>query len=111
MRRECMLWENLTGGMSASVFRIATCLLVHATGILKNFFISLLFHLFFLILTCSCPYSYNLKPVLTATHMFRPYIYVLNIRTDPIPYNMTISVNYYIFFPLKKHDSSFAIAS
>ena len=25
-----------------------------------NFFISLLFHLFFLILTCSCQYSYNL---------------------------------------------------
>jgi hypothetical protein len=25
----------------------------------ENFFISLLFHLFFLILTCSCPYSYN----------------------------------------------------
>ena len=26
----------------------------------KKFFISLLFHLFFLILTCSCQYSYNL---------------------------------------------------
>jgi hypothetical protein len=26
----------------------------------SNFFISLLFHLFFLILTCSCQYSYNL---------------------------------------------------
>ena len=32
--------------------------------------ISLLFHLFLLILTCSCPYSYNL--MLTATYMCRP---------------------------------------
>ena len=35
--------------------------------------ISLLFHLFYLILTCSCPYSYNL--MLTATYMCRFYIY------------------------------------
>ena len=34
--------------------------------------ISLLFHLFFLILTCSCHYSYNL--MLTTTCMCRPYI-------------------------------------
>jgi hypothetical protein len=39
----------------------------------RNFFISLLFHLFFLILNCSCPHSCNL--MLTATCMFRPYIY------------------------------------
>ena len=32
--------------------------------------ISLLFHLFLLILTCSCPYSYNF--MLTATYMCRP---------------------------------------
>ena len=38
----------------------------------KNFFISLLFHLFFLILTCSCQYSYNL--MLTSNCMCRPYI-------------------------------------
>jgi hypothetical protein len=36
------------------------------------FFISLLFHLFFLILTCSCQYSYNL--MLTTICMCRPYI-------------------------------------
>jgi hypothetical protein len=35
--------------------------------------ISLLFHLFYLILTCSCPYSYNL--MLTPTYMCRFYIY------------------------------------
>ena len=34
--------------------------------------ISLLFHLFFLILTCSCQYSYNL--MLTSNCMCRPYI-------------------------------------
>ena len=38
----------------------------------QNFFISLLFHLFFLILTCSCQYSYNL--MLTSNCMCRPYI-------------------------------------
>jgi hypothetical protein len=37
-----------------------------------NFFISLLFHLFFLILTCSCQYSCNL--MLTSNCMCRPYI-------------------------------------
>jgi len=36
----------------------------------QNFFISLLFHLFFPILTCSCPYSYNL--MFTATYMCQP---------------------------------------
>ena len=36
-----------------------------------NFFISLLFHLFFLILTCSCQYSYNLMS--TSNCMCRPY--------------------------------------
>jgi len=35
--------------------------------------ISLLFHLFILNLTCSCPYSYNL--MLTTTYACRPYIY------------------------------------
>ena len=35
-------------------------------------FTSLLFHLFFLILTCSCQYSYNL--MLTSTCICRPYI-------------------------------------
>jgi hypothetical protein len=39
----------------------------------KNFFISLLFHLFFLILTCSYQYSYNL--MLTSNCMGRPYTY------------------------------------
>jgi hypothetical protein len=37
----------------------------------SNFFISLLFHLFFLILTCSFQYSYNL--MLTSNCMCRPY--------------------------------------
>ena len=37
-----------------------------------NFLISLLFHLFFLILTCSCQYSYNL--MLTSNCMCRHYI-------------------------------------
>jgi hypothetical protein len=37
------------------------------------FFDSLLFHFFFLIITCSCPYSCNV--MLTATYMCRPYIY------------------------------------
>jgi hypothetical protein len=41
-------------------------------------FISLLFHLFFLILTCSRPYSYNL--MLTATYRCRPYIYIMWIK-------------------------------
>ena len=31
----------------------------------------MLFHLSFLYLTCSCPYSYNL--ILTATYLCRPY--------------------------------------
>jgi hypothetical protein len=39
----------------------------------KISFISLIFHLFFLILTCSCLFSYNL--MLTATYKFRSYIY------------------------------------
>jgi hypothetical protein len=43
-----------------------------------NFFISLLFHLFFLILTCLCQYSYNL--ILTTTCMCRPYIDLVNWR-------------------------------
>ena len=38
----------------------------------SNFFISLLFHFFFLILTCSCQYSYNLMS--TSNCMCRPYI-------------------------------------
>ena len=38
-----------------------------------NFFISILFDLFFLNLTCSCQYSCNL--MLTATYMCQPYIY------------------------------------
>ena len=38
----------------------------------QNFFIYLLFNLFFLILTCSCQYSYNL--MLTSNCMCRPYI-------------------------------------
>ena len=37
-----------------------------------KFFISLLFHLFFLILTCSCQYSYNIMS--TSNCMCRPYI-------------------------------------
>ena len=40
---------------------------------------SLSFHLFFLNLTYSCPYSCNL--MLTATYMFRPYI-TLNIHFE-----------------------------
>ena len=43
-----------------------------------NFFISLLFHLFFLILTCSCQYSYNLMP--TSNCMCRPYINTNNTQ-------------------------------
>jgi hypothetical protein len=39
----------------------------------KISFISLIFHLFFLILTCSCQYSFNL--MLTATYKCRSYIY------------------------------------
>jgi hypothetical protein len=41
--------------------------------------ISLSFHLFFLILTYSCPYSYNF--MLTATYIYRPYIYILKSYT------------------------------
>ena len=50
-------------------FFLTFCLQVYFQS---NFFISLLFHLFFLILTCSCQYSYNL--MLTTICMFRPYI-------------------------------------
>ena len=45
-----------------------------------NFFISLLFHLFFLILTCSCQYSYNL--MLTSNCMCRPYINPYRVDTS-----------------------------
>jgi hypothetical protein len=40
-----------------------------------NFFISSLFHLFFLILTCSCQYSYNL--MLTRQLSVNPVIFIL----------------------------------
>ena len=39
-----------------------------------NFFISVLFHLFYLILTCSCLYWYNI--IFTATYMCRPQLLV-----------------------------------
>ena len=50
-------------------FFLTFCLQIYFQS---NFFISLLFHLFFLILTCSCQYSYNL--MLTSNCMCRPYI-------------------------------------
>ena len=40
--------------------------------------ISLLFHPFFLKLTCSCPYAYNL--MLTATYTCRPYLWIDWVR-------------------------------
>ena len=49
-------------------FFLTFCLQIYFQS---NFFISLLFHLFFLILTCSCQYSYNL--MLTSNCMCRPY--------------------------------------
>ena len=58
-------WHGLTP------FVLIFCLQIYFQ---QNFFISLLFHLFFLILTCSCQYSYNL--MLTTTCMYRPqYLY------------------------------------
>ena len=50
-------------------FFLPSCLQIYFQ---QNFFISLLFHLFFLILTCSCQYSYNL--MLTTICMFLTYI-------------------------------------
>ena len=50
-------------------FFLTFCLQIYFQS---NFFISLSFRLFFLILTCSCQYSYNL--MLTSNCMCRPYI-------------------------------------
>ena len=59
-------WHGIT-----SPFFLTFCLHIYFQ---YNFFISLLFHFFFLILTCSCPYSYN--HMLTATYICRPNIYI-----------------------------------
>ena len=70
-------WHGLT-----TTFFLTFCLQIYFQS---NFFISLLFHLFFLILTCSCQYSYNL--MLTSNCMCRPYIVTNNPHTacvDPI---------------------------
>ena len=48
----------------------------------KNFFISLLFHLFFLILTCSCQYSYNL--MLTSNCMCRHYQILIKLQVSTL---------------------------
>ena len=50
-------------------FSLTFCLQIYFQSF---FFISLLFHIFFLILTCSCQYSYTL--MLTTICMCRPYI-------------------------------------
>ena len=62
--------------------------------------ISLLFHLFFLNLTCSCPYSYNL--MLTTIYMCRSYKgYITLCHTaienlsDPIGYLLDFTNPYY----------------
>jgi hypothetical protein len=55
-------------GLTTPLF-LTFCLQIYFQS---NFFISLLFHLFFLILTCSCQYSYNLMS--TSNCMCRPYI-------------------------------------
>jgi hypothetical protein len=57
-------WNNLP-----PPFFLTFCLQIYFQS---NFFISLLFHLFVLILTCSCQYPYNL--MLTSNCMCRPYI-------------------------------------
>ena len=73
----------------------------------KNVFISFLFHLFFLILTCSCPYSYNL--MLTATSMCRPYILIIH-RAFLLPYKLSVlSSNNLIYnWNIVKSDSGVA---
>jgi hypothetical protein len=70
-------WEN-TDAHSTELpppFQLSVCIFIFNK-------ISLLFHLFFLILTCTCPYSYNL--VLTATYMCRSYITLYVNRVDEI---------------------------
>jgi hypothetical protein len=47
-----------------------------------TFCLHIYFHLFFLILTCTCPYSYNL--VLTATLVCRPNITLIVNRVDEV---------------------------
>ena len=60
-------WHGIT---PTPFFFLSFCLHIYFQ---VHFYISLVFHLFFLILTCSCQYSCNL--MLTATYMFRSYIY------------------------------------
>jgi hypothetical protein len=67
----CSIGDNLPEQFS-HLFLFYFIFLGVGVGVGGMFAISLLFHLFFLILTCSCPYSYNL--MLTVPYMCRPYI-------------------------------------
>ena len=62
----CVSHRRSWQGLTTPLF-LTFCLHIYFQ---QNFFISLLFHLFFLILTCSCQYSYNL--MLTLNCMCRP---------------------------------------
>jgi hypothetical protein len=59
-----------------------------------KFLYFLLFHLFFLILTCSCQYSYNF--MLTTICMFRPYIdtFVSIFIQSHVNHNLHVSTLY-----------------
>jgi hypothetical protein len=59
----------------------------------EHFFISLLFHLFFLILTCSCQYSYNL--MLTSNCRCRPYIDNNNPQDKKMQFDVNIRLYEY----------------
>jgi hypothetical protein len=84
----------------ATPFFLTFCLQIHFR---LNFFISLLFHLFLLILTCSCQYSYNL--MLTSNCMCRPYI---GIYVGHYQNTRTFSCSY--FGNIKYFRSHFALA-
>jgi hypothetical protein len=65
-------------------------------GVFRKFLIgwnpiSLLFHLFFLILTCSCQYSCNL--MLTSNCMCRPYITVVKELRSELFCHLPVQVN------------------
>jgi hypothetical protein len=65
--------------------------------------ISLLFHPFFIKLTCSCPYLYNL--MLTATYMCRPYLWIdwfRQVLGASISFQVanTISQGFHCFLPV-----------
>ena len=68
LRNCCLSHRRSWHGLTIPFF-LTFCLQIYFR---ENFFISLLFHLFFLISTCSCQYSCNL--MLTPNCMCRPYI-------------------------------------